>query len=92
MEDLNRRIRRIPTVSIVEHNQAAFIGMAWFNPLHVMLSEELLVTGQALMVNLGVSPSIENIAALPCVSTGVACCFFGRCAVVNDVYLVHAFA
>lgn len=66
--------------------------MAFWNPIDIVLAEELLVRGQALVVDLGVAPSVQNVPALASVSPRLACRFFGGGAVVDDVNLMHATA
>ena len=63
--------------------------MACLNPLHIVLSEELLVTGEAFVVHLRVAPTIQDIAALSSISSRMPCGFFCGCAVVDDVHFVH---
>ena len=64
--------------------------MPLLDPLHVVLRKQLLVARKPFVVDLRVSPTIENIASFAGSPSGVAGRFFGRGAVVDDVHLVHA--
>ena len=92
LNDVNRRVGRISSVSIVEHDEAALLAVPCLNPLNVVLGEQLLIARQASVVHLWVTPAIQDVPTFPRHTSGAAGGFLGGGAVIDDVHLVHAAA
>ena len=77
-----------PSRSVVEDNDVARAGISFGYPHGVVLTEEHLILFSPCAVHPGISPPVEDVAALAGTSPRVRPRFFGSGAVIDDPNLI----
>ena len=75
---------RLAAGTVIEHQQMAFAGKPFRDPLDVMLEEETLIEPGPVAIDPGIAPAIKEIAAFAPTPAGMSPGFLGGGAVIDD--------